>query len=116
MPDMPELVVVVVDVLGVVVVMPDVVEVDGGGLAMDPLVEPDVVVEVLGVGEPLMPVALPRVPPPALLAPELEAAPPPWSPLPALPVDCAYERPIAPTTNTVAIAEARDLRVFICDS
>lgn len=108
MPDMPLVVLVdvVVDVLGAV----GVEEADGGVLVVplmlpvDPLVLPMVpdglgvelddalgVVDVLGVVDE--PVALPRVPAPELLAPELllEVAPP-WSPLPAapvLPVDCA---------------------------
>jgi len=91
--------------LGVVFMLPvvdDVLPGLDGGVAL---------VVVLGVvvfGE-LVFVALPRVPAPAPLA----LAPPPWSPLLALPVDCAYERPMAPTTNTVAMAEASDLRVFI---
>jgi hypothetical protein len=127
MPDMPLLPVVVEDVVEVDGIVEVVDEAPGDVVFMLPVVEPVValvlpgfaggiaLVVVLGVvvfGEPVL-VALPRVPAPELLAPVLLLAPPPWSPLPALPVDCAYERPMALTTKTVAIAEARDLRVFI---
>jgi hypothetical protein len=116
MPDMPlPLVVVVED--GIVDVVDDVLGGAAFMLPVDDVVLPALdggvaLVVVLGVvvlGEPVF-VALPRVPAPALLAPVLLA---PWSPLPALPVDCAYARPMALTTNTVAMAEARDLRFMM---
>ena len=99
MPDMPLLPVVVDVVVEVVGIDGDVDEALGVVVFMLPveeLVLPGLaggvaLVVVLGVvvlGVPVF-VALPRVPAPALLAPVLLAAPPPWSPLPALPVDCA---------------------------
>lgn len=121
MPDMPLSVVVVVVVEdGIVEVVDDVLGGVGFMLPVEDVVLPALdggvaLVVVLGVvvlGEPVF-VGLPRVPAPALLAPVLLAALPPWSPLPALPVDCAYARPMALTTNTVAMAEARDLRFMM---
>jgi hypothetical protein len=120
MPDMPlSVVVVVVAEDGIDVVD----EVLGGVAFMLPVdgvvpIGPDggvarvVVLGVVVLGVPVL-VGLPLVLAPALLAPALLAAPPPWSPLPALPVDCAYARPMALTTNTVATAEARDLRFMM---
>lgn len=96
MPDMPLSVVVVVVVEDGIDVVDEVL---GGVVFMLPVdgvvpIGPDggvarvVVLGVVVLGVPVL-VGLPLVPAPALLAPALLLAPPPWSPLPALPVDCA---------------------------